>query len=196
MKSQVSQPLKSLEDICAISEWLEDNAGSKYRLAFTLGTNLGLRANELLSLRIRDVLNEDGTVKYYDAVELHGYMGGEARKVFLNKTCADALEWYFFGLPEKPNMDGFLFPSCLGGPLDVGAFRNILKRAAISCNIKENITTHTMRKTWALWRYKNGVSLYELAILCGHSSPMVTAQYIGVNTVEFLTLLDKTGILN
>lgn len=186
MKSQVSQTLKSLEDIRAISEWLEGNAGNKYWLAFTLGVNLGLRANELLSLRIRDVLNEDGMIKYYDAVELHGYMGGKARKVFLNKSCADALERYFSGLPEKPDMDGFLFQSCLGGSLDVGAFRNILKRAAISCNIKENITTHTMRKTWALWRYKNGVSLCELAILCGHSTPRVTAQYIGVDAAENL----------
>ena len=186
MKSQVRQPIRSPEDICAISEWLEDNAGSKYRLAFTLGINLGLRANELLSLRIRDVLNEDGTVKYYDAVELHGYMGGEARKVFLSKSCADALERYFSGLPEKPDMDGFLISSRIGRPLDVGVFHNILKRAALSCNIKENITTHTMRKTWAFLRYTNGVSLCELAILCGHSSPMVTARYIGVDATENL----------
>ena len=48
---QTVYPIKTHKDIIAMANWLYEHKNNKYVLAFTLGINLGLRANELLDLK-------------------------------------------------------------------------------------------------------------------------------------------------
>lgn len=196
-ESQTVYPIKKHEDIIAIANWLLKNKGKKYVLAFTLGINLGLRANELLTIKIKNVYNPDGSVRFSediedisDAVIILQSKTKKFRKVFLNQACKDALEWCN---PVKGSENDvtteFLFPSREGGAIQVGTFRKVLKEAALACGIKYNVGTHTCRKTWGWSQYKYNCEKANLDITrlqraFGHSSPEVTLRYLGITDEE------------
>ena len=52
-------PVIDIVQLRSMASWLYTNKGKKYVLAFTLGVNLGLRANELLDLRKHDLFLSD-----------------------------------------------------------------------------------------------------------------------------------------
>ena len=60
---QTVYPLKKKSEILAVAKWLHENQDPKYLLAFTMGINLGLRANELLELKTQDVFWPDGSIR-------------------------------------------------------------------------------------------------------------------------------------
>lgn len=95
------------DQIEAVASWLYANKDKKYLLAFVLGINLGLRANELLSLRKHDLFLKDGTIRYVEDIQdisdhIRVYQKktrnskySKYRNVFLNSACVDILNWYF-----------------------------------------------------------------------------------------------------
>lgn len=193
---QTVYPIKKQEDIIAMANWLLQNKGKKYVLAFTLGINLGLRANELLNLKMKNVFWSDGTVRLIedstdtsDGIEVLQSKTKKYRTVFLNKACKDVLEWCFKDRGVHLYSDEYLFPSREGGSIQVGTFRKVLKQAAEACNIKQNVGTHTCRKTWGWHQYtynsdKANMDISLLQRAFGHSSPDVTLRYLGITEEE------------
>jgi integrase len=47
-------------------------------------------------------------------------------------------------------------------------------------DISEGIGTHTMRKTFGYWHYKQFKDVAELQKILNHSHPEVTLKYIGI----------------
>ena len=193
---QTVYPLKKHEEIIAMANWLLDNKGKKYVLAFILGINLGLRANELLDIKMCQVFNPDGSVRTNpniedtsDAITILQSKTGKYRTVFLNAACKDALEWCYPDRGSHLHCNDSLFPSREGGSIQVGTFRKALKDAAKACNIKQNVGTHTCRKTWGWHQYKYNCDKANMDITMlqrafGHSSPEVTLRYLGITDEE------------
>ncbi len=100
-------PIIKKEQLEAMASWLYTHKDKKYLLAFVLGINLGLRANELLSLRKHDLFLKDGTIRYIEDIEdtsdhirvyqkkTRNSKSSKYRNVFLNAACVDILNWYF-----------------------------------------------------------------------------------------------------
>ena len=158
---QTVYPIKTHKDIIAMANWLYEHKDNKYVLAFTLGINLGLRANELLDLKMNQVFSPDGSVRLIedeedtsDGIDIYQSKTKKHRTVFLNAACKDALEWAFPIKGAYLHSEGYLFPSREGGAIQVGTFRKVLKEAAAACGLKQNIGTHTCRKTWGWHQYK------------------------------------------
>ena len=193
---QTVYPIKTHKDIIAMSNWLYEHKDNKYVLAFTLGINLGLRANELLDLKMNQVFSPDGSVRLIedeedtsDGIDIYQSKTKKHRTVFLNAACKDALEWAFPIKGAYLHSEGYLFPSREGGAIQVGTFRKVLKEAAAACGLKQNIGTHTCRKTWGWHQYKYNSEKANLDITMlqrafGHSSPEVTLRYLGITDEE------------
>lgn len=189
---QTVYPIKTHKDIIAMANWLYEHKDNKYVLAFTLGINLGLRANELLDLKMNQVFSSDGSVRLIedeedtsDGIDIYQSKTKKHRTVFLNAACKDALEWAFPIKGAYLHSEGYLFPSREGGAIQVGTFRKVLKEAATACGLKQNIGTHTCRKTWGWHQYKYNSEKANLDITMlqrafGHSSPEVTLRYLGI----------------
>lgn len=100
-------PIIQKEQLEAMASWLYTHKDKKYLLAFVLGVNLGLRANELLSLRKHDLFLKDGTIRYVEDItdtsdhirvyqkKTRNSKYSKYRNVFLNAVCVDILNWYF-----------------------------------------------------------------------------------------------------
>lgn len=193
---QTVYPIKTHKDIIAMANWLYEHKNNKYVLAFTLGINLGLRANELLDLKMNQVFSPDGSVRLIedeedtsDGIDIYQSKTKKHRTVFLNAACKDALEWAFPIKGAYLHSEEYLFPSREGGAIQVGTFRKVLKEAAAACGLKQNIGTHTCRKTWGWHQYKynSEKAILDITMLqraFGHSSPEVTLRYLGITDEE------------
>lgn len=185
-------PIKRKEDLNAMASWLYHNANRKYLLGFILGINLGLRANELLELRYSDIFFPNGELKYVsddfsnttDKMSVYQNKVRKRRGIYLNSSCVKALNWYFPVKSPSLYSNSFLFPSREGGHIKVDTLRKVLKNAANACGIKQNIGTHTLRKTFGYFHYQSNHDIVFLQRLFGHSSALVTMRYIGIADEE------------
>lgn len=184
-KKRTVYPIKNDAEIMAMSRWLLENRHPKYLLAFTLGINVGLRANELLELKVSQVMRPDGTIRVEtdaadgtDVCTVYQSKTKKEREIYLNEACAYALRRYL-RTTQLPNQ--YLFWSREGGHLEVGTLRDTLKEAAKACGIRQNIGTHTLRKTFGYRHYTKYHDVDLLQRIFGHSSPVITMRYIGLD---------------
>ena len=139
-EEQTVFPIKSREQLDAMASWLRANADPKYLLAFILGINLGLRANELLELKCSDIFFPDGKIRYIvgdytdttDKISVFQEKVDKRRGLYLNESCVHAIQWYY-GNDAGHYSDGYIFASREGGHIEVDTLRKKLKDAAKAC---------------------------------------------------------------
>ena len=167
---ELVEPIRSKKQIDAMKRYLKSGNIRDY-LLFVLGINSGLRISDLLSLQMQDV-------KGKERISLREQKTGKTKDFPLSDTCQKAIKEYL----QVRGMDtGFLFASRKGqGAISrVQAYR-ILNEAARAIGIKEQIGTHTLRKTFGYHSFQNGTSLELLMDLFNHSSKTQTLRYIGI----------------
>ena len=76
----------------------------------------------------------------------------------------------------------FLFKSQIGvnKPITTTQAYRILKHTANKVELEE-VGTHTMRKTFGYWHYKQYHDVALLQTIFNHSSPSITLRYIGIS---------------
>ena len=79
----------------------------------------------------------------------------------------------------------YLFRSQIGNnkPITTTQAYRILKHTASKIGLKE-IGTHTCRKTFGYWHYKQYKDVAILQTIFNHSAPSITLRYIGINQDE------------
>lgn len=173
------QPIRDKKQIEAMKKVLKANSLRDYCM-FTLGINSGLRISDLLRLTISDVM--DGK-KLNDRITIREKKTGKTKDFPLGKSSRKALMEYLVSWQHKP--DDSLFPSRKGhGPLTRQQCYNVINSAAKAIGIKEQIGTHTMRKTFGYHAFKQGVDITVIQKLLNHSAPSVTLRYLGIQQDE------------
>ncbi len=154
--------------------------------------NIALRISDLLSLKWVDVLKSKG--KFKDICLVEGKTKKE-RRIKLNKTSQKALQERLESL-ETYSPDDYIFPSREGQmrPLSRQQALNILKSASKAVGIKDNVGTHTLRKTWGYHAWKKGFSPALIMDTLNHSNLMVTKRYLGITQDDINDLYDTLNI--
>lgn len=165
------QPIRSKRDINRMKKALH----GRNLLLFIIGINTGLRISDILKLKVGDVRGRS----YLDIREKKT---GKAKRLHFNRSVKNAIKEL---VPADVPDDEWLFPSRKGNaPISrVQAYR-ILNDAADRAGILEKIGTHTLRKTFGYFAYKNGTPIETLMQLFNHSSQAVTLRYIGITAEE------------
>lgn len=163
------QPLRSLTHIEDMKWSLRRFGSERDYILFLLGINTGLRAGDLLQLRIQDIRGKTKVIIREGKTK-------KPRTIYLSNVY-DELAAYLETLPTT----GWLFPSRQGSkPISrVQAYRQLIK-AGDMADISEGIGTHTMRKTFGYWHYKQFKDVAELQMIFNHAHPKVTLTYIGI----------------
>ncbi|ADU95973.1 site-specific integrase [Geobacillus sp. Y412MC52] len=171
------QPIKDREKIEAMKKILRASS-LRDELLFTIGINTGLRISDILALRVGDVRNQKGVV---ERIEIAEKKTKKTRVVALNRKTRRLIELYL--AQERPHSRGDepLFRSQKGG----GAISRqhahyILNRAAKAVGIVDRIGTHSLRKTFGYFAYKQGTDLAMIQKILNHSSQAETLRYIGI----------------
>lgn len=173
---QEVEPIKNIRDINKIRQYLYGKENKRDYCIFVVGINVGLRAGDLLSLKIKDVT--DGNT-IYDTVTIKEQKTGKTRNFALNENAKESIKIYLNSLTDY-DFEDYLFKSRKGGHLGVRPLHHIIKTITKDLGIKGNFGTHTLRKTMAYHRYINKVPLETLQKLLNHSSSAITLRYIAI----------------
>jgi integrase len=168
-------------------------------MLFTFGINIGLRISDIIKVTIYDILDEYGRPKTH--LEITETKTKKQKKIKINKPLADELIEYISALlyiqyrinynsiaTDKEERQkyinimhtAYLFYSNKGEHLTrVQAYR-ILSESAEKCGIK-NFGSHSLRKTFGYFHYKQNKDIAQLMELFNHSAPSITLRYIGIN---------------
>lgn len=159
--------------------------GEHYRdyLLFTLGINTGLRVSDLLKLKYSDVLDNKGKFKTH--IVIKEKKTNKTKAFPLNDTAKKAISFYINKTGENSS-EGYIFTSRKGENKPITRQRawQVINEVAQSVGIKDEIGTHTLRKTFGYHARMKGVSIELIQKLFNHSAPSVTMKYIGITQDE------------
>lgn len=173
-KEKNVQPLKTQSEIDDMKYMLRRNPNTGFRdeFLFTLGIATGLRISDLIKLKVKDIRNQR-------TVKIKEKKTSKVRDIYL-ELAYEAIDEYTKGMPD----DAWLFPSRKGNkPISETQAYRILVRAGENLG-REDIGTHTMRKTFGYLHYQVNGDIVKLMNYFRHSSPDVTRHYIGLTEEE------------
>jgi len=153
--------------------------GYRDRVMFLMTVWSGMRIKEVASLRVCDVVNEDGSVKAEVRLSSEQTKGKHSRTVFLpeklRREIADYIRTKSLKFPELP-----LFYSVNGRAFTANTlcqhFYWLYKAAGIG-----GASSHSGRRTFITSLAGKGIGVRVLASLAGHRSIAITQRYIDVN---------------
>lgn len=174
------EPIRDKRKLEKMKKLLRESGTRDYCM-FVLGINSGLRISDLLKLKVKDIMNQDGKLR--DRISITEQKTGKVKDFPISESSGKALREHLSSLKD-PQQEAWLFPSRKSSePITrVQAWRilnDIAGRAGISTST-EPIGTHTLRKTFGYHAYKMGMDLSVIQKLLNHSSPGVTLAYIGI----------------
>lgn len=219
-----AEPIKSVEEIARISEYLISEGRYRDNMLFIVGINFGLRVSDLLQLRYYMLLDNDLSFRTsFPILEKKTRNTRKVRRnryITINDAVVDAVTMYLSNLNKQGiscKMDDYLFKSesnrgsNQNRPMTRMSVDRILKGIASDLNITTKVSTHTLRKTFGYHQMvmsgNDPRKLLLLQKMFGHSTAAQTLDYIGITSEEIeeaylnLNLGGKTsynrfGVLN
>lgn len=161
----------------SVLAYLKEKGVLQNTLLWALGITTGLRISDLLSLRVRDLLDVDGNIA--DTIEIKESKTQKLRTMALMKIAQDAFRDYLE--KTKPDENDWLFSSRrTAGPITRQQAHHLVKEWCEACNLRGYFGTHTLRKTFATAAYEaTGHDPVATARITGHSNPSQLLNYIG-----------------
>lgn len=165
------QPLRTKEEIEDMKWSLRKWCNERDYILFIIGINSGLRISDLLKLKTEDL-------KGKKRIKIQEKKTKKPRTIYLD-SIYDEVQSYI-----AENTSEWLFPSRQGNnPISsTQAYRQLVK--AGNMVDLDYIGTHTMRKTFGFWHYKQYGNLALLQGILNHSSSEITLRYIGFTEDE------------
>lgn len=176
-----SEPLKDEFEIKLVRRMIKQHTKEPLRnlIIFNLGINNGIRTNDILNLKIKDVWNKE----YTTIVESKT---GKKREIRLNvANLQNDIKTYVGN--RKWNDDTYLFTSYKNPsePIQTIAVYRMFKRInAVSGGQLPHLTAHSMRRTFGYQYYKKTHDIVTLMKLFNHSKQAITLRYIGIEREE------------
>ena len=124
-------------------------------LFFVLDINTGIKISDLLSLKVKDVRDENGIKEFLIIKEIHS---NEIKSFYLNKNVHVELEKYL--AEYHLHVDDYFFKSQKNNlPITRQQAYRIINHAAKEAGVSGRIGTHTLRKTFGYHAYMKGVAI-------------------------------------
>lgn len=172
------QPIRDKKKLEMLKTELKKRNYRDY-MFFKVGINTGLRISDIRTLKVDMVRNEDRTMK--DHITINEQKTGKRKTFKLNYELQKELREYI----EDKEQEEYIFQSRKGDnkPLSTVQTWRIIKETAEKCGI-EDVGTHTMRKTFGYWHYKQYKDVAVLQTILNHTSQRETLIYIGIEQDE------------
>lgn len=204
LKKKAAEPIKDQQEINQVALYLLSQKRYRDYLIFICGINFGLRAGDLLDLRVGHVVTSTGVIKdHFDLLEKKTKdtrKSMQLRTIYVNEAVEDALCVYLDYLVQQGvsiSLDDPLFPNCSNNgkadmkPMTRRGLDTVLKKIINEeCGLAVKAGTHCLRKTFA-YHFIMGApdrsrAIETLQRVFGHSSQTVTLHYAGITDDEIM----------
>lgn len=153
----------------------------KARVMLSLAYGCGMRAGEVVRLRVGDI---DGEQKIIRIVQSKGR---KDRNVMLPADILGLLREWWKERPtsqdeDVPGPQRVIFPGYRGRHLSPRQISRLFKQAARAAGITKPVTLHTLRHSFATHLLERGVDIRVIQALLGHTKLTTTARYASVAT--------------
>lgn len=192
-----AEPIKSMEDILRISQYLISNERYRDNMLFITGINFGLRVSDLRVLRFSDLINADCTFKerfpVFEQKTRNTRKKKKNRYVTVNTAVIEAVTLYLENTPNVKLSD-YMFQSQStnglnkGQPISRVSVDRIMKGIGSDLGLGIRLATHSLRKTFCFHQMvmsrNDPRKLLLLQKMLGHSTSAQTLDYIGITADE------------
>lgn len=162
--------------IQAMKRYLKAHSERDY-LLFVFGINTGLKIAEILNLKVYDVVDSNGSARFFYQ------LAGAKKEIFLNPKVREAIMHYVHS--NQLGHDDYLFQSSkTKKPITRQQAYRIIQQAAKAVGVQGKIGTNSLRKTFGFHAYKRGVAISLLQKHFNHSTPSETLKYLGISKDE------------
>ena len=195
-QEHAAEPIKSLDDIYRISEYLISNKRYRDNMLFIVGINFGLRVSDLRMIRFSDIINANCTFKdsfpVFEIKTRNTRIRKKNRYITINAAVIEAVTLYLENT-SGVHLSDYMFRSesnrCTSNtPMTRQSFDRILKGLAKELDLSTRISTHSLRKTFGYHQMvmsgNDNRKLMLLQKIFNHSSPAQTLSYIGITNEE------------
>lgn len=196
-KEHSAEPIKSMDDIIRISQFLIEKNRFRDNMLFIVGINFGLRVSDLRSLRFSHLINDDCTFR--DRFPILEKKTKDTRKhrrnryISINTAVVEAVTLYLENTPGV-HLSDYMFRSESNNgvkenkPISKQAVDAMLKGVAKELGLGNRMATHSLRKTFAYHQMvmsgNDPRKLLLLQKMFGHSTAAQTLDYIGITSEE------------
>lgn len=178
LKEKNVQPLRTSKEVEDMKWALGRYCSDRDKFMFTFGINIGLRISDIVPLKVKDVLNKTHIIVREKKTQ-HTRSQHKVNRFMIPAKLREEIEDY----TRNMNPDDYLFASKKGGHISTTqAYRSLIK--ASEALGREDIGTHTMRKTFGYFYYRKTKDLTFLQEIFNHSAPSITKRYIGITREE------------
>lgn len=174
-----TQPIRDTEHLQLFKSYYKDiKPNPRNYLLLIAGLNTALRITDILNLQWKDLYNfEEQRVKEYLYVKEK--KTGKNNQIAINNHLRDAII-AFIDDKQKENDYVFCSPRNTMTPICRQQAFRIIKEAASYAGESENISCHSLRKTFGYYAWKQGVPPVILMNIFNHSSFQITKRYLGI----------------
>lgn len=151
----------------------------KAKAALSVAYGAGLRANEVVHLKISDIDSERMVLRVEQG------KGGRDRNAMLSPSLLRVLrDWWREGHRfGKMLPGGWLFPGMNPvNPISTRQLNRMIKDAAEDARLEKNVSMHTLRHSFATHLLEQKVDIRVIQVLLGHQKLNTTARYAQVAT--------------
>lgn len=175
-----TQPLKEMEQINALKDYFFERGEFRNYALIVIGLNTSLRISDILTLTWQDVYNFH-TDAYRQHISVKEKKTQKQNTVAINSSIIEALD-LLRNYESQILPDTFLFTSRKGEnkPISRNHAFTLIKNAASSLGFEDNISCHSLRKTFGYQAWKQGVQPALLMSIYNHSSYEITKRYLGI----------------
>jgi site-specific recombinase XerD len=162
-----------------VARLIEAAGTPKYQAALSVAYGAGLRASEVVSLKVGDIDSTRMTLRIEQG------KGRKDRYAMLSPLLLERLRaWWRFAHAKGKILDGgWLFPGQNPiNPLSTRQLNRICHMAAAAADIDKRVSMHTLRHSYATHLLEQKVDIRIIQVLLGHKRLETTALYAQVAT--------------
>ncbi|MGA7150333.1 MAG: tyrosine-type recombinase/integrase [Pseudolabrys sp.] len=168
----------------------------KARVLLSLGYGCGLRAGEVVRLKVKHIDSAQRIIRVEQA------KGRKDRNVMLSPETLDLLREWWTVRPWRydagtPLQERWLFPGNRAGkPMTTRQLSRLFHEAADAAGIKKSVTLHALRHSFATHLLERGTDIRIIQALLGHDKLDTTARYTRVATGMIASIESPLDLLS
>jgi integrase/recombinase XerD len=151
----------------------------------------GVRVTECLNIKLEDVNLMDRLI----TIRKDSAKTRIERRIPISQKLKSPIK-ELMEIASHSGGDEYIFQSVYGGQMTSGQLRDIFRKHTHLAGLKENITPHKLRHTFATNYIKKGGDPFTLQKVLGHTTMYMTRRYVTMNSDDIRKVSDKINLID